>query len=421
MTSIIIGYAAFYFVRQNLSFAMPEMQKALGFTKAQLGLTVTSFSLIYGVGKAISGYFGDKSSARVFMATGLLLSALVNLCMGTTTSLSFWVLFWSLNACFQSMGAPSCAKVLTHWYGPKEIGTKWALWSASQQLGSVIIGLAAAYFVSNLGWQSAFYIPGIACVLIAGFIFWGLRDEPQQVNLPNLEVYEKLSTVEEDECAHMSTFQIMIQRVLCNKMVWIMCAANFFLYLVRTGVFTWAPMFLCEAKDSSFHLAGWQTAFFNIAGIFGGILAGALSDRVFEGRRGRVACLFMVGLALSILALWSLPAGMPIIDSIIMLIIGFCVAGPQTMVGVASVDFASKRAAGSASGLTGTFGYLGSAISGAGFGFLAERFGWNAVFLFMLGAAVCGSICLLFTWNARARSLDDVKKNPKNSEMEKAA
>lgn len=422
MFSIIIGYAAFYFVRQNLSFAMPEMQKALGFSKAQLGLTVTSFSLIYGIGKTISGYLGDKSSARFFMTIGLLLSAAVNLLMGMTTTLALFVIFWSMNACFQSMGAPSCAKVLTHWYGPKELGTRWAIWSASQQIGSAIIGLAAAYFVSSLGWQSAFYIPAAVCIAIAGIIFWGIRDEPKLVRLTNLEEYEGLSHIEEDECANMSTFQIMLKKVLCNKTVWIMCIANFFLYLVRTGIFTWAPMFLCEAKNNSFQLAGYQTAAFNIAGIIGGILAGILSDKVFEGRRGRVAVLFMIGLTISIFTLWIVPSNMPVFHTIIMFIIGFCVAGPQTMVGVASVDFASKKAAGSASGLTGTFGYLGSAISGSGIGYLAEKgFGWNGVFILMLVASFLGALCLALTWNARSKTLDDIKKKEEELDFEEAA
>ena len=34
----IIGYAAFYFVRKNLSVAMPLMEKELGFSKVDLGL-----------------------------------------------------------------------------------------------------------------------------------------------------------------------------------------------------------------------------------------------------------------------------------------------------------------------------------------------------------------------------------------------
>ena len=38
MVATIIGYATFYFVRKNLSMAMPVMEKSLGIDKAGLGL-----------------------------------------------------------------------------------------------------------------------------------------------------------------------------------------------------------------------------------------------------------------------------------------------------------------------------------------------------------------------------------------------
>ena len=42
----MIGYALFYFVRKNLSIAMPEMQIALGITKSDLGLFPTLHGLL---------------------------------------------------------------------------------------------------------------------------------------------------------------------------------------------------------------------------------------------------------------------------------------------------------------------------------------------------------------------------------------
>lgn len=422
MFALIIGYAAFYFVRQNLSFAIPQMQIQLGFTKAEVGMIATAFSLIYSLGKAISGYLGDKSSARTFMVTGLLLSAIVNILMGFTTSLWFLIAFWSLNACFQSMGAPSCAKVLTHWFGPKEIGTMWSLWSASQQLGAAIIGVIAAILVVRINWQAAFFFPAGMCIIISGIVYLCLRDEPKTVNLKNLEEYEGLSSADADECATMSSWQILMTRVLCNSKVWVMCLANFFLYFVRMGVFIWAPTFLCEAKCGTASEIGLQVAMFNIAGIFGSISAGVLSDKVFEGARGKVGLLFMIGLTLSIIGLLVVPSNMPLINVIIMFALGFFVAGPQTMVGVAAVDFSSKKAAGSASGLTGTFGYLGSAIAGSGIGYIVDKkdqitqswqwlFGWEGAFALMLFASLAGAVCLGLSWNWKARSLQGNEKS----------
>src|SRR5205085_5177328 len=66
--SSIVGYATFYFVRKNLSIAMPVMQSSLGFKKTQLGLFLTLHGLLYGVSKFANGFLGDRTNARAFMA-----------------------------------------------------------------------------------------------------------------------------------------------------------------------------------------------------------------------------------------------------------------------------------------------------------------------------------------------------------------
>ena len=78
----IIGYATFYFVRKNLSVAMPIMQSSLGFKKTQLGLFLTLHGVLYGVSKFANGFLGDRANARAFMAFGLGASALMNVLFG---------------------------------------------------------------------------------------------------------------------------------------------------------------------------------------------------------------------------------------------------------------------------------------------------------------------------------------------------
>jgi sugar phosphate permease len=413
MFFLMLAYAAFYFVRQNLSFAMPEMCDALNLSKLALGQLATIFGVIYGFGKVISGIFGDNSSARAFLAIGLFLSAIANVVMGCVSSLWVMVIIWALNSCFQSAGAPACAKILAHWFNPKEFGVKWAIWTASQQIGSAVIGVAIAFFLPYLGWRFAFYIPGLLCLVIALFVFTGLRNEPAQLALPSPEEYAKVEKHPlEDECASMSSFEILTKRVLRNKMVWAIGAANFFTYFVKMSVFNWAPMFLCEAKGNSIILAGYQTAIFNLAGIAGAIAIGILSDRVFRGYRGRTGFFFMMGLSVAVCTLWLMPGGMHFLYAPIMSAIGFFVVGPQTVVGVAAVDFSSKKAAGSATGLVGTMGYMGASSAGLGTAYVAEVFGWDGVFILLLVSAVLGCLCFLVTWRTRAKVFaDSVKKS----------
>jgi sugar phosphate permease len=179
-------------------------------------------------------------------------------------------------------------------------------------------------------------------------------------------------------------------------------------------------MFLLKAKGINAEQSAFHISMFNAAGIFGAISAGSLSDRLFEGRRGRAGFFFMIGLALACSALLFLPPHAHIMTSVICFLVGFFASGPQVMVSVAAVDLSSKRAAGAASGITGTFGYIGTAIAGVGLTTVADgRFGWQGAFAFMGIAAISGAMCFLFTWNARAKSFDQPQSN--NATEKKAA
>ena len=121
--STIVGYAMFYFVRKNLSLAMPGLGAELGIGKANLGLFLTLHGLLYGVSKFANGFLGDRTNARAFMAVGLLLSAIVNICFGFSSAVLTLGLWWMLNGWVQGMGFPPCARLMAHWFPPKELAT----------------------------------------------------------------------------------------------------------------------------------------------------------------------------------------------------------------------------------------------------------------------------------------------------------
>ena len=70
MLSTIVGYALYYFVRKNLSVAMPVMETELGISKSKLGLFLTAHGVLYGVSKFFHGIIGDRVNARWFMTSG---------------------------------------------------------------------------------------------------------------------------------------------------------------------------------------------------------------------------------------------------------------------------------------------------------------------------------------------------------------
>lgn len=61
---LMIGYALFYFVRKNLSMAIPVMEAELGLSKVQLGIFMTLNGVIYGASRLVNGMLVDRFSRR---------------------------------------------------------------------------------------------------------------------------------------------------------------------------------------------------------------------------------------------------------------------------------------------------------------------------------------------------------------------
>lgn len=308
--------------------------------------------------------------------------------------------FWALNGWFQGMGWPPCARLLTHWYSQNERGTQWALWNTAHQVGGGIILVLGGYLTEAYGWRSSFLIPALIAGITGLFLIERLRDTPESLGLPPIEVYRNDYPAQTDQSMdtqELSAKEVFFQLVLKNRQIWLLSIANFFVYLVRFGAMDWAPTFLVEVKHSSVGGASLKAAGFEFIGIAGAVLAGWFSDKVFKGRRSIVNVIYMGLLAFVVLEFWMIPPGYPLLDAIALSSVGFLVYGPQMLVGVSAADAAGKHAAGTATGFTGLFGYLGSIVSGIGTGWIVDRYGWNGGFIFFIASAAAGCFCFLLT------------------------
>src|SRR5437016_10568575 len=82
--SAFIAYATFYIVRNNFAPVSKEIGAALHYDKDMIGTILLATSVAYGIGKLVMGYFADRSDARKYVATGMLLTAAINFIFGAT-------------------------------------------------------------------------------------------------------------------------------------------------------------------------------------------------------------------------------------------------------------------------------------------------------------------------------------------------
>lgn len=451
----MIGYAIFYFVRKNFSLAMPGLTAEYGISNKSFGWIIFAGSLVYGFSRFINGYLVDRIKGRVVMALGLLLCAFANFAFGFGTDFSYWLtgvengpkmvetlilvmgVVIILNQYFQGMGYPPCARILPHWIHPSELATKMSIWNCSHSIGAALAVVVCGYLMGSLGvnmsdnaevvrritenltnnnvadaaeqaliyashigaWKWCFWVPACLAVVGAVLIFAGLRDEPKDVNLPDLPD-TGLGSYEGKKVAK-ARKKFELEMVWKNRWVWTFCVANLFVYVVRMGVLDWGPKFLTESRGLDIKEAGWTVAAFEIAGILGTLFAGWATDRLFKGKGHRMCVVCMLGAALFMTIFRFLPDTAGLTWTAAVLVgAGFFIYGPQALIGIELGNQATKEASARANGIAGILGYLGSGISGLLVGYVADSCGWTRVFETIIVVAVIGMFVLVSMWKA---------------------
>lgn len=402
--SMFIGYALYYFTRKSLVVAMPGIIADLGYTKADLGILGSVIAVSYGLSKFFSGILSDKSSSRYFMAFGLFTTGTINIIFGFSSALYAFVILWALNGWFQGFGWPACSRMLVQWYSKSERGSWWSTWNVCHNVGAFSIALLGGYFVQNYGWRAGMYMPGIICILGGFFLLNRLRDCPQTLGLPPVDVYRNdISAIEikEEESTRMPIKEILSKYVFSNVYLWLLAAAYFFVYFARTAMNDWTPMYLIETQNYTIIGANSMTIMLEIGGFFGNLAAGWASDYFFGARRGPINVLFTLGIVFSILLFSVLPVGAGWQESLVLVLIGFSIFGPQMLIGVAAVELVPKCATASASGFVCAVSYLGAACAGYPLGLIIQNFGWSAHFTAMIAGSVVALLFLIPMWGVK--------------------
>jgi OPA family glycerol-3-phosphate transporter-like MFS transporter len=399
-----IAYAAYYLVRNNLSPVQLDLGQALGYSHTMLGTILAASSAAYGIGKFVLGQLADHANAKKFLLVGLLLTAAANFAFGLARSFPAHLALWTLNGFVQGMGSGPCLRSLAHWYGVRERGTVFGIWNISHNVGGAAAGVVAAECTEYFGWSSAFYVPGALALLGAGYVMFRMYDTPQSVGMPPIEEYEGGIKFVRDTYSEreLTMREIFFEYLLNNRVLWLLGCATFFAYIANYSIIDWGPTYLREIKGASLTQGGMSLAINEVAGIFGMLFMGWLSDRV-GGRRGMVSALSMLPLLFGFAAMILAPPHQLWLEFIIFAVLGFFSYGPLMLMGVMSIDFTSKKAVATAGGFIALFGYMGRMTEGQAIGWIAQYYGWNLGFDCVIGCVLMGFVLLCFTWNTRPR------------------
>ena len=436
------GYALYYVCRLSMGvIKQPLIDNGL-LTATQLGIIGACLYWTYAVGKLVNGFLADGANIKRFMATGLVISVLMNFLMGVlgvsamqggiANSALFlcFAVFWALNGWAQSMGAPPSIVSLSRWFPLKIRGTFYGFFSASHNIGEGLSFIFVGSIVAALGWKWGFFGAALAGIIGIVLVLLWFHDTPESQGLPAIEVLSGEMSAEEYEARRESLLQkakdaqsaqraqtrAMQRAVIKNPGVWILALSSAFMYMSRYAINEWGTIFLQEVKGYDLKEAAALIGINPIFGILGTVVSGWLSDKAFHGDRRYPA--FVAGLLEAVaLALFLFGGSARWVNILAMVLFGIAIGVLIAFLGgLMAVDLVPRKASGAALGIVGLASYIAAGLQNVVTGFLLDSkvyvneagvsvHDYSYVSWFWLGAAVISFLLPLLNWKRKQQEI----------------
>lgn len=427
-------YAFLYMGRYNLTVS----KNALGslMSKEDFGIIFAAGTVTYALSFLINGPLVDKIGGKKGIIIGAAGSAIMNSLMGIVTWLvlakgvktnlryTFSILY-AINMYFQSYGAVSIVKLNSHWFHIRERGVFSGIFGTLISVGiyfafdwgQSIVKATRATIQENLGFFESllrkivvhgsadidrtwfvFFIPALILFTFVIIELFLLKDRPSQAGFEDFDTGDA-SSGEMD--VKYTTVQIL-KKIITNPVIIAVGAIEFCSGVIRNGIMHWYFIYAKEAN------LGGATHFFKshwglllcFAGISGGFIAGTISDKLFQSRRGPSAAFMYGGMVAGTIIMTAVLRNYPLILGITVVTISLCVIGVHGLLsGTATMDFGGRKGAATAVGIIDGLVYLGTAVQSISLGFITTR-NWNFWPVFLIPFSCLGFGLAIKIWKA---------------------
>ena len=381
------AYTAAYLGRLNFNAYIEPIRDRLGASKTELGLVSSFFFFSYGAGQLVHGILSRKYNTRWSVAIALIGSALVNVGMALCPGVAAMKYVWLLNGVFQSVLWSSLIKTLSDRLPDEMLPKAVVVMSTTAALGTFLsYGLAALFSALGVDYRLIFFVPAALLALCGAlwFVLLGKADRSVQKSdapayVPKPKQRPALTPV------FVFTALFLVFAAIANG-------------FIKDGVTTWTPSILKESYGMKESLSILITVLLPLIAIFGATLSATLYKRLKN--TSKLDALFYgveaVVLLLVFLLARARSAGTAV-KSPVFLIVLFAVSAMMmaavnnVITSIIPLTMRDKMDSGLLAGVLDTFCYVGSTMSTALLGYIADRDSWNGVFLCLLlfGAAAC--------------------------------
>lgn len=374
-------YFASYVTRLDYAAVLVEIVQDLQIPKTTASIAVTGSFITYGLGMLIFGVTGDHIKPRTLISVGLLGTSFINLSMGLLPDIQVMIGVWCFNGFFQAMLWPPLSRTLAENLDPEKVPGAIAMVCTVAQIATLSVYILSPVVIRVNGWRTVFLLA--AAIGILTVLFW----------YPGTSKVRQSHPVHPEQSAAEPATPIG-GLVLTAGLIPIMLAI-ILLGMLRDGLQTWMPTYLCEVFGLSTGTSILISALLPLLSV----VSISVSMMLFRKVQNEVlsgAILFGIATVCAVIMFLIFPGNAILGVSLFALLAGSMHGANQMIVCSLPLHFEHYGRVATFAGLLNSFVYVGAAISTYGFASFAECFGWRSTMLFWLTIALLGTlICLV--------------------------
>ncbi len=377
-------YFMSYVSRINLGAVFVAVTESGYATKDAVALALTVCSVTYGAGQLVSGFLGDKFKPHSLIFTGFIITALMNMAVGTIGGNSV-VLLWAVNGFAQSLMWPPLVKIMSDKLCEDDYKKAVVKVSWGSSCGTIAVYLLSPLIIKTLTVKFVFIISAVFAV-ITGVAVKSVFDKNALFKVDGIVkgVKKNEST---GEYEHFSKQAVALLALL---MLAILCQGA-----LRDGVTNWTPTYISEIFKLDSSLSILTSVILPVFSVLSFTFVSFINRKFVKNELVCAGVVFGIGAISG--ALLLVLGGKSVVLALILLalLVGSMHGVNLILVCTTPAFFAKYGKVSFVSGLINSSTYVGAAISTYGIALFTESFGWNKTVALWVGIALLGTaICV---------------------------
>jgi MFS family permease len=281
------------FYRVSNAVIAPNLIQDLKLNAETLGILGGAYFYSFALLQIPMGPMLDRIGPRIIITSSSLIGALGAFLFAFGDSFTAALLGRILIGAGMASVLMGSFMVFTLQFSPNRFATLVGILLSVGTLGNILAASPLAYLTSTIGWRTTFILAGSITTLFAFIALWVLGKEKRKEEKPSFP------SSSEPEIGILQSMRLILKSLT----FWQMGAVAFFRYGTFVGLQgLWLGPYLIDTQGYSPVETGNVLILLAIGTIVGGPIAGRLSDRIFQSRKG----VALWGLAFYALSLFPL-------------------------------------------------------------------------------------------------------------------